>query len=1051
MVTCMIDGEKVELMVDTGAAVSCLNNLKGTTPLSSKTIRTVGYSGQSEEQRYTQPLITTVGSQTLTHSFLHAPKCPMNLMGRDLLLKIGVTITCSTKGLALYMPGVETSKTISDGQRILFMGTNTKTPVGMTEMTQIYWTRLSPPGETKGALKTYMDWKAWINELHPYGPPPDPPHCTYNYLRAPDEVYQEAWQTHKEGKTETIRSRDIYVGKEGVAAYCELTPDQMAWYTLTTESVPHITLSVAAGGEARCLGPMVKKALTMTWLPTTAPKLHVNAAGDMWRISDTQDNEGDMEEVELERDHGREHTNHPNTDHYLKDVPDKLWTTGPYDVGRVTSEIGMTLKNPSDTPIWRPQYKLKEEQIEGIGETIAGLLAAGVIRPSNSQWNTPILPVPKAGGKGWRMVHDLRPINDVTNTRLLVVPDPYVSLMNLSPEQTHFSVIDLANAFFCIPLRQEVQDWFAFTYNGRRYTYNRMPQGYKDSPGIFNLVLRDDLSDITLPQGTVIIQYVDDLLLAATSAEQCLEATRTLLTVLAEKGYKVKKEKTQIARRTVTYLGRLISANSMTLTGSQKESILNHGKPTIVKHMLAFLGLTGYSRNHIPDYVSLTQPLRDILNTAGIREHQQVLVWTPEAEQAFIRTKQALGQAEHLCPPDYTKPFHLDVSETGGTVTAVLFQRKEGERRVLMYHSSKLSNVEMGQTGCGRHLTALAKAIEKTAHIVMCHPLKVNTTHGVVSFLTSRAFTISAVRKAKICGTLTKPHIFYETGNINMAPELDPAELIPHNCEYVSQKDLKIRPDLTTTPLKDPDSTLFSDGCCYKGNTGNVASYAVVQQEGTGKWNNHTTWEAEIIPQPASAQLAEIHGLTRALELSQGKAVNIYTDSAYAHGAVHVDGPQWKRRGFLTTNGTAVRHSTTLKRLLEAVLLPTRVAIMKCPGHQKSNNHVAQGNDAADRAAKMAGGYTKQLMCLAEPIRPALTTQDLVEIQKEEDRTRQSCSPDRKSGRTHHMLNNHTTLLLAQPVSSLHTFRGNTSICLDCAFGDCSSAPWVVSKQPLSA
>ena len=105
--------------------------------------------------------------------------------------------------------------------------------------------------------------------------------------------------------------------------------------------------------------------------------------------------------MELERDHGREHTNHPNTDYYLKDVPEKLWTTGPYDVGKVNSEVEMTLKNPHDTPVWRPQYKLKQEQIEGIGETIARLLTAGVIRLSNSQWNTPILPVSKAGGKGW--------------------------------------------------------------------------------------------------------------------------------------------------------------------------------------------------------------------------------------------------------------------------------------------------------------------------------------------------------------------------------------------------------------------------------------------------------------------------------------------------------------------------------------------------------------------------------------------------------------------------------------------------------------------------
>ena len=96
---------------------------------------------------------------------------------------------------------------------------------------------------------------------------------------------------------------------------------------------------------------------------------------------------------------------------------------------------------------------------------------------------------------------------------------------------------------------------------------------------------------------------------------------------------------------------------------------------------------------------------------------------------------------------------------------------------------------------------------------------------------------------------------------------------------------------------------------------------------------------------------------TRALELSKGKSVNIYTDSAYAHGTVHVDGPQWIKRGFLTTKGTSVRHSTALKRRLEAVLLPTKVAIMKCQGHQRGDSHVAQGNDAADRAAKLAGGY----------------------------------------------------------------------------------------------
>lgn len=72
------------------------------------------------------------------------------------------------------------------------------------------------------------------------------------------------------------------------------------------------------------------------------------------------------------------------------------------------------------------------------------------------------------------------------------------------------------------------------------------------------------------------------------------------------------------------------------------------------------------------------------------------------------------------------------------------------ERRVLMYHSSKLDNMETGQAGCAIYLAALAKAISKTSHIVMCSELTINTTHGVVTILASSAFTFSTARKTKI-------------------------------------------------------------------------------------------------------------------------------------------------------------------------------------------------------------------------------------------------------------------------------------------------------------
>lgn len=128
----------------------------------------------------------------------------------------------------------------------------------------------------------------------------------------------------------------------------------------------------------------------------------------------------------------------------------------------------------------------------------------------------------------------------------------------------------------------------------------------------------------------------------------------------------------------------------------------------------------------------------------------------------------------------------------------------------------------------------------------------------------------------------------------------------PHDCTELAAKEVKLKTDLESSPLFLPEKVLFTDGCCYKGESGNVAFYAVVEIDQETK--KFYILDQGIVPQPALAQLAEIVALTKALELSKGKRVNIYTYSAYGHGAIHVDGPQWVHRNFLTTANTPVRH-----------------------------------------------------------------------------------------------------------------------------------------------
>ena len=174
IVTCNINGEPIPFMVDTGATVSCINTDKY--PLSNKILTVIGFSGKK------QSLTVRMKNQETQHRFLHSPSCPVNLLARDLLSKFGITIYCTKDGLRLHIPGEETPD--PHCHRILYMAPSCALDMPATE---VFWTRLlSPQIDTPEIHRRFMEWKPWLMTLHPYHPPQDPLHCTYNYLRQMD-------------------------------------------------------------------------------------------------------------------------------------------------------------------------------------------------------------------------------------------------------------------------------------------------------------------------------------------------------------------------------------------------------------------------------------------------------------------------------------------------------------------------------------------------------------------------------------------------------------------------------------------------------------------------------------------------------------------------------------------------------------------------------------------------------------------------------------------------------------------------------------------------
>ncbi|RMB93099.1 hypothetical protein DUI87_30419 [Hirundo rustica rustica] len=527
-------------------------------------------------------------------------------------------------------------------------------------------------------------------------------------------------------------------------------------------------------------------------------------------------------------------------------------------------------------PVRVKQYPLKKEDIEGVSPIIENFLQLGLLRECQSDFNTPILPVKKPDGS-YRLVQDLRAVNKVTEDLYPVVANPYTLLTRLTPELTWFTVLDLKDAFFCLPLHEASQKIFAFEWEspktGRKtqLAWCVLPQGYKNSPTIFGDQLAKDLESWEPPPGEgQLLQYVDDLLIATRTQETCVDCTVSLLNFLGLQGYRVSQKKAQMVRQRVIYLGYEVSAGQRTLGQDGKEAICQTPKPQPVKELRTFLGMTGWCRLWIYNYGLLVKPLHALI-TEGSRDLQ----WTKDATRAFDQLKKALMSAPALGLPNVSKPFFLFSHEKQGIALGILAQNLGPYRRAVAYLSKQLDTAAKGWPGCLRAVAAVAINIQEARKFTLGQKMTVLVSHTMSAVLEAKGgHWLSPQRFLKYQAILVEQDDveIVVTNVVNPASFLSGStgEPVIHDCLETIEATYSSRPDLKDTLLEDAD-TWFTGGSSYVISGRRHAGYAVT--------TSREVIESGPLPTNTSAQKAEIIALIRALELAKGKEINIYTDS----------------------------------------------------------------------------------------------------------------------------------------------------------------------------
>lgn len=217
-------------------------------------------------------------------------------------------------------------------------------------------------------------------------------------------------------------------------------------------------------------------------------------------------------------------------------------------------------------PVRKKAIPLKEGSLGSYPAGIHRVLAIwqyGLIRPSQSSYNTPFLLLKKPHSRKYGFVQDIRAINDISEGIHPTVANPYAMFALLPKYNKWFTVLDLKDAFFCIPVEIKSQLLFAFEWTdpetAAQFQYCRtvLPQEFKNSPTIFGETLIQALKGLQLENG-VLLQYMDELLISSTSKQECQENTVKTLNHLAACEYKVSSKKAYICKQTVEYLGFLL-------------------------------------------------------------------------------------------------------------------------------------------------------------------------------------------------------------------------------------------------------------------------------------------------------------------------------------------------------------------------------------------------------------------------------------------------------------------------------------------------------------
>lgn len=383
------------------------------------------------------------------------------------------------------------------------------------------------------------------------------------------------------------------------------------------------------------------------------------------------------------------------------DVVHHIITTGPPVVDRVR--------------------RLAGDKLKAAKEDFNLLLELGVIRPSSSQWASPIHMVPKKTG-GWCTTGDYRRLNAQTVPDRYAVPVPEDIFQRLHGKKI-FTTIDLVRAYHQIPVAPEAVQKTAVTTPFGSFEFLGMPLGLRNATQTFQRHMDNILRGLEF-----VNCFIDDLIVASNTHEGHLMHLEQIFAILRLNKLTINPNKCRFGQEEVNYLGYTINKDGYKPPEERINVILSFPKPETITDLRRFLGMINYYRKCIPNALELQAPLNAYLKDAKRKDKRKV-PWTPETELALENCKQSVATAARTAFLSSTASLSLTTDASDSAIGAALEQLENNIWKPVGFFSRKLSPTETKYSTYNRELLAIFAAIKFFRHILEGRQFIVRTDH----------------------------------------------------------------------------------------------------------------------------------------------------------------------------------------------------------------------------------------------------------------------------------------------------------------------------------